>query len=94
MPIRARVKAKLQPPEKEVGAVDAMYQALQGGGNPDSMEGPKYKQAYHDLFYLRPDDIVYIPRRRLNSAAEIATEVSSILFFRGWNIGVSANSNN
>ena len=91
MPIKSRGKAKKRQPEKEVGTVDAMYQALQGG-NPDSMEGSEYTQAYHDMFYLRPDDIVYIPRRRLNSAAEIVTEVSNILFFRGWNIGVSANN--
>ncbi len=43
------------------------------------------------MFYLYPDDIVYIPRRRLNTAAEIATEVADIFFFRGWSIGFSGD---
>jgi len=36
------------------------------------------------LFYLRPNDVVFVPRRRLSTVAEISREVSDILFFRGW----------
>lgn len=36
------------------------------------------------LFYLRPDDIVYVPRTWISTAAEVARDISSILFFRGW----------
>lgn len=56
-------------------------------------QGRNYDLADRDLFYLHPDDIIYIPRRRLNTAAEIATEVADILFFRGWSIGFSGDYN-
>jgi polysaccharide export outer membrane protein len=37
-----------------------------------------------ELFYLLPDDIVYVPRTWISTAAEVARDISSILFFRGW----------
>lgn len=36
------------------------------------------------LFYIQPDDIVYVPRTWVSTAAEVARDISSILFFRGW----------
>lgn len=54
-----------------------------GGGSP-----PAYTQSEGSMFYLHPDDIVFVSRRRLNSAAEIAREVSDILFFRGWGFSI------
>ncbi|NJB67643.1 polysaccharide export outer membrane protein [Desulfobaculum xiamenense] len=40
------------------------------------------------LFYLQPDDIVYIPRRGRAQWAEVMREVSEIIFFRGWSSGL------
>jgi len=77
MPVKARRRSK-----KAAGETEMMYKALQG-------DGPEYRQGFQSMFYLRPDDIVYIPRRRLNSAAQIATEVSELLFFDGWDTGLS-----
>lgn len=36
------------------------------------------------LFMLQPRDVVYVPRRSLASAAEVANEINDVLFFRGW----------
>lgn len=36
------------------------------------------------LFYLRPDDVVYVPGRRLSTTAQITSEIADVLFFRGW----------
>lgn len=40
------------------------------------------------LFFLMPDDIVYVPRTRLSEAAQIGTELRDALMFRGWSINV------
>ncbi|HEY5675006.1 MAG TPA: polysaccharide biosynthesis/export family protein [Malonomonas sp.] len=42
----------------------------------------------NSFFHLRPDDIVYVPKRGLSAAASIMEDVRSILMFRGWSIGV------
>jgi len=72
----------------EVGDTEQAYNELteEGGG-----QGRNYALADRSMFYLHPDDIVFIPRRRLNTAAEIAREVGDILFFRGWSIGFSGD---
>lgn len=36
------------------------------------------------FFFLRPDDIVFVPRTGLSETAEAMRYVSDILFFRGW----------
>lgn len=41
------------------------------------------------LFYLLPDDIVYIPATRISGTAHIARQVADILLFRGWSLGLS-----
>lgn len=41
------------------------------------------------LFFLMPDDIVYVPRTRLSEAAQIGTELRDALLFRGWSINVA-----
>lgn len=41
------------------------------------------------LFYLLPDDIVYIASTELSDAAHIARQVADVLFFRGWSMGFS-----
>lgn len=40
-------------------------------------------------FYLHPDDIVYIPKTRLTRAAEVAQNIASVLFFKGWGLNFS-----
>jgi polysaccharide export outer membrane protein len=40
------------------------------------------------LFFLMPDDIVYVPRTRLSEAAQIGTELRDTLMFRGWSINL------
>lgn len=35
-------------------------------------------------FFLQPSDIVYVPKGWLRSAAEIAKDLSELMFFRGW----------
>jgi polysaccharide export outer membrane protein len=44
------------------------------------------------LFYLMPDDIVFVPRTPLSEAAQIATELRDLLMFRGWHITVESIS--
>lgn len=39
--------------------------------------------------YLQPDDIVYVPKTAIHSAAEVANAFASMLLFRGWNLGVA-----
>jgi hypothetical protein len=38
------------------------------------------------LYALQPDDVVYVPKRWLSSAAEISQELGALLFFRGMGI--------
>lgn len=40
------------------------------------------------VFFLRPDDIVYVPRSRVAAAADVLRDIADILLFRGWNIGL------
>jgi len=47
------------------------------------------------FFYLKPDDIVYVPRTRRATLAEAHRDIADILFFRGWSIsfdGVLSNT--
>lgn len=41
------------------------------------------------LFYLRPDDILYIPRSRIAFAGQLMQEISNIFLFKGWNLDAS-----
>ncbi len=38
------------------------------------------------LFYLQPDDILYVPRTALGQTADVMRDIADILFFRGWTI--------
>lgn len=42
-----------------------------------------------EFILLQPDDILFIPKRRLATAAQIAKEISEITFFRGYSVGFS-----
>lgn len=70
-----------EEPSATMNETELAYNELAGtaGGG-----GPQYALAEKTMFYLHPDDIVYIPRRRLNSAAEIMREVADIFLFNGW----------
>ncbi|MBI4709745.1 MAG: SLBB domain-containing protein [Nitrospirae bacterium] len=41
----------------------------------------------YKFFYLKPDDILYVPKRPINKAAELMRDISEILLFRGWSLG-------
>jgi len=53
------------------------------------LEGALRLKEAGEFFYLQPDDIVYVPRRRISRWADIARDISDILFFRGWGASVS-----
>lgn len=42
---------------------------------------------------LQADDIVLVPRRRLATAAEIADEISRVIFFNGFSVGLNYRLN-
>jgi len=41
-----------------------------------------------NFFYLKPDDILYLPKRNLASIGDIMEDVGRVLLFRGWSIGL------
>ncbi len=47
---------------------------------------------YGALFYLMPDDLVFVPRTRLSTTAQIMTEITEVLMFRGWSFGIDGIS--
>ena len=51
-----------------------------------------YPVAKGSLFYLRPNDVVFVPRRPLSTVAQISRELSDILFFRGWGFNISTDT--
>jgi len=38
------------------------------------------------LFYLQPDDIVYVPKTWISSTAEVMNDVADVIMFRGWGV--------
>lgn len=44
--------------------------------------------------YLRQNDIVLVPRTRISEAAQVAEQISSISFFRGYSVGFSYDLRN
>jgi polysaccharide export outer membrane protein len=47
------------------------------------------KNEKYAFFYLQPDDIVYVPKRRITKVAEIMREIWDIISFRGWSAAFS-----
>jgi polysaccharide export outer membrane protein len=43
------------------------------------------------FFYLRPDDLVYVPKRGLSKTALVMDDISRILMFRGWGISIGGS---
>ena len=50
---------------------------------------PKYLAMASKMIYLRPDDMVYVPKRNMKKMAEFMTDLKGIAMFNGWgaNIG-------
>lgn len=42
------------------------------------------------MFYLQPDDIVYFPTTAIAEMGDIMAQISNVLLFRGWSIGVGS----
>lgn len=38
------------------------------------------------FFYLRPDDIVFVPRTRIASLAQLMGEIADVFLFKGWSL--------
>ena len=73
VPLAVR-RSRVEPEEDEMA----------GGGPEDA--SPTYGEAADSMFYLHPDDTVYVSRRRLNSAAQIMREVADVVLFNGWSV--------
>lgn len=54
-------------------------------------ETPKSLDNGNKLLYLSPEDLVYVPKRRLTKMAEVMREVMDISMFQGWSsyVGLS-----
>lgn len=39
-------------------------------------------------FYLKPDDLVYVPQTRISSVAQLMQQLSQIVLFSGWSYGL------
>ena len=46
-----------------------------------------------EYFYVKPDDIIYVPSTKVASAGNVMKHVADILFFRGWAINVDLFEN-
>ena len=44
------------------------------------------------FFFLKPDDIVFVPKTKISSLAQLMTQISQIGLFTGWNIGVGGGT--
>ncbi len=42
-----------------------------------------------DLFYLQPDDVIFVPKTWIAKASEVSQQIGDILFFRGWSGSLS-----
>ena len=49
---------------------------------------PKYLARASKMIYLRPDDMVYVPKRNLKKMAEFMTDLRSIAMFNGWGASI------
>lgn len=41
------------------------------------------------FFHLRPDDIVFVPKRGISKAADMMDDIRKVILFDGWSIGLS-----
>jgi len=73
------------PPEKEKTQQQATEEAFRVMDGEQPAERQR-KETIQEMFYLYADDIVYVSRRRLNTAAQIMREVGDVLLFNGWSV--------
>jgi len=45
------------------------------------------------LFFLKPDDIVYVPKKNITKMSETMRDIAQIVLFRGWGIGLNYDLN-
>jgi protein involved in polysaccharide export with SLBB domain len=38
--------------------------------------------------HVQPDDVIYVPRSQLATAAQVARELADLILFRGWQLSV------
>lgn len=41
-----------------------------------------------ELFFLQPDDIIYVPKTWIKNVAEITKDIADALFFDGWSLNI------
>ncbi|MDQ7032937.1 MAG: polysaccharide biosynthesis/export family protein [Desulfonauticus sp.] len=51
-------------------------------------------QSNSNFFFLKPDDIVFVPRKNLSTIAQIMREIADTIFFKGWSVGFSYDISN
>ncbi|NWH04701.1 polysaccharide biosynthesis/export family protein [Desulfobacter latus] len=56
--------------------------------NAVNVQDTLYPDDASTFFYLKPDDIVFVPKNQRSALAEAHREIADILFFRGWSIGL------
>ncbi len=42
-------------------------------------------------FYLLPNDVVFVPKRKVYKVAEMTQEVADVILFRGWSVNAGVN---
>lgn len=56
------------------------------------MDDPLRLAEGSELFYLMPDDIVFVPRNQFYDAAAVMQALAQIVLFRGWSISFDAGN--
>lgn len=49
---------------------------------------PMMMKKNSQFFYLQPDDIVYVPKRRISRWSDISKDLAGIIQFRGWGVSL------
>jgi len=60
-------------------------------GTTVNVEEPLLLRDGAEVFYLKPDDIVVVPKDGLFRAAEIMQQVQQVMMFRGWSFSMHWN---
>jgi polysaccharide export outer membrane protein len=61
------------------------------GTRVDLERGLSFEPGGNGMFYLLPEDIVFVPKSRLGRIAELSAQLQQFLMFRGWNVGWSGS---
>jgi len=63
-----------------------MHPVKKGGWGKEKVSEAGYRLSGGGIFYLHPDDILYVSRRRLSTTAQIMQEMGDVFLFRGWGV--------